>query len=122
MFEVSINGKKVKAEVSFYTATLYEAEFRKDLLKDFFGDVLKIGEQIEVDDDMNVVNIDFEKINWMAANRVLWAARRTADESAPNYNEWSKKTKGVNLWSARDTLAAEVADCFFRADIAEEEA
>lgn len=122
MFEVSINGKKVEAEVSFYTATLYEAEFRKDLLKDFFGDVLKMGEQVEVDDDMNVVNIDFEKINWMAANRVLWAAIKTADETAPNYYEWSKKTKGVNLWSARDRLAAEVADCFFRADVAEEEA
>lgn len=122
MFEVSIDGKKVKAEVTFYTATLYEAEFRKDMLKDFFGDVLKMSEQIQVDEDLNVVNIDFEKINWMAANRVLWAAVKTADESVPYYAEWAKKTKGANLWDVRDALANEVADCFFRPEPAGEEA
>lgn len=121
MFEVSIDGKKVKAEVSFKTAVLYESEFRKDLLKDFFGDALKANEQVEFDDDMNVVNIDFERINWSAATRALWAAIKTADDSAPNYYEWSDETKGVNLWLVRDALAGEVADCFFRADIAEEE-
>lgn len=121
MFEVSIDGKKAKAEVSFHTAVLYEAEFRKDLLKDFFGDALKASEQVELDDDMNVVGIDFEKINWSAATRALWAALKTADESVPNYYEWSKNTKGVNIWVVRDELAGEVADCFFRADVAEEE-
>ena len=34
MFEVSINGKKKMAEVSFYTAQLYESEFRKDIIQD----------------------------------------------------------------------------------------
>jgi len=121
MFEISIDGKKTKVEVTFYTAHLYEAEFRKDMLQDFFGDVLKTEEQIQVDEDQNIVNIDFQKINWLAANRVLWAAIKTADESAPNYFEWSKKTRGTNMWEARDSLAAEVADCFFRADVAEEE-
>ena len=121
MFELSIDGKKVKAEVSFYTAYLYEAEFKKDMLRDFFGDVLKVAEQIQVDENQNIVNIDFERINWLAANRVLWAAVKTADDSAPNYYEWAKKTRGVNLWDARDQLAGEVADCFFRAQLAEEE-
>lgn len=122
MFEVTIDGKTTKAEVSFYTATLYEAEFKKDLLQDFFGDVLKLSEQVQVDDDLNVVNIDFQKINWMAANRVLWAAIKTADESVPYYTEWSKKARGVNMWDMRDVLANEVADCFFRPEPAGEEA
>lgn len=122
MFEVSIDGKKVKAEVSFYTATLYEEEFRKDLLQDFFGDVLKSSEQISIDEDSNIVNINFEKINWQAANRVLWASIKTANESAPSYHAWSKNTKGVNMWEVRDELAGEVADCFFRTELAEEEA
>ncbi|MBQ9005962.1 MAG: hypothetical protein IJ092_06280 [Atopobiaceae bacterium] len=125
MFEVSIDGKKMKAEVSTLTAVLYESEFRKDLLTDFFGDILKTTEQVqvkEVDGEQVVVNVDFEKINWMAALRVLWAAVKTADESAPSFHEWSRKTKGLDLWGIRDELAGEVADCFFRAQAAEEEA
>ena len=121
MFEVTIDGEKVGCEVSFLTAVLYENEFRKDLLKDFFGDVLKMSEQVQVDEDMNIVNIDFERINWMAANRVLWAAVKTADEYAPSYVEWARTSKGANMWSVRETLAAEVANCFFRPGAAEEE-
>lgn len=121
MFEVSINGEKSKAEVSFLTAEIYESEFKKDLLQDFFGDVLKANEQLKVDEELNVVSVDFEKINWMAANRVLWAAVKTADESAPGYRAWARQTKGVNMWEVRDTLAGEVADCFFRSELAEEE-
>lgn len=121
MFEVSIDGKQVKADVTFYTAYLYEAEFKKDMLRDFFGDVLRMSDQVEFDEEQNIINVSFDKINWLAANRVLWAAIKTADDSAPNYYGWSKKVKGVDMWGVRDTLAAEVADCFFRAQPAEEE-
>ena len=121
MFEVSIGGETFEAEVSFYTAALYEMEFRKDLLKDFFGDVLRLSDQVEVDDDMNIVNIDFDKINWMASGRVLWAAIKTADSSTPGDYEWSKTTSGLNLWNIREKLASEVSDCFFRPDAAEED-
>jgi len=119
MFDVKIGDKKVKAEVSFLTPEIYESEFRKDMLQDFFGDVLKMSEQVQVDEEMNIVNIDFARINWMAANRVLWAAVKTADETAPGYRSWAKQAKGVNMWEVRDELASAVADCFFRPDIAE---
>ena len=122
MFEVSINGEKVEAEVSFLTAVLYESEFGKDMIQDFFGDILKMGDQVVLDEDLNVVSIDFERINWMAANRVLWAAIKTADDSAPGYRKWAKQTKGVDMWGIRDELAGEVSDCFFRPSLAQEEA
>ena len=119
MFQVSIDGKKADAEVTFYTAWLYEAEFQKDMLKDYFGEqdfadpVLMDGER--------VVKIDFTKVNWTAITRVLWAACKTADESTPPYKAWMKKAKGANFWELNELLSAEVADCFFRAEAAGEE-
>ena len=116
MFEVDINGKKVKAEVSFYTAQIYEAEFRADIIKDLFGEQ-SFEPQIETDGD-SIVKIDFTKVNWLATAKVLWAAIKTADESTPSYTSWMKATKGLNMWLVSEQLSVEVADCFFRAETA----
>jgi len=120
MFEVSIDGKKVKAEVTFYTAQLYEAEFRSDIIKDLFGEQ-NAGSVIDFSGD-DVIRIDFTKVNWTAMMKVLWAAVKTADDSTPGYTEWMKRTKGLNLWLVQEMIGAEVADCFFRAEAAGEEA
>jgi len=119
MFEVDINGKKVKAEVSFYTAYLYEAEFRSDLIKDLFG-TQDFEPEIEASDG-RLVKVDFTKTNWTAMTKVLWAAVKTADPSAKSYSEWMKSAKGANLWLVGELLSAEVADCFFRSEVAGEE-
>ena len=66
------------------------------------------------------MRIDFTKMNWSAAMKVLWAAVKTADPAAPNYTAWMKNAKGVNLWLARELVGMEIADCFFRASAAEE--
>lgn len=116
MFEVEIDGKKVNAEVTFYTAQLYEAEFRADIIKDLFGEQ-SLEPQLEMDGDA-IVKIDFTKVNWLATAKVLWAAIKTADESTPSYTSWMKATKGLNMWLVSELLSAEVADCFFRADFA----
>jgi len=114
MFEVEIDGKKVKAEVTFYTSYLYEAEFRADMIKELFGKQ-DFEPQFEADGD-TIVKIDFTKVNWAVTAKVLWAAIKTADESTPSYAAWMKATKGLNMWLVSEQLSVEVADCFFRAE------
>lgn len=116
MFETEIAGKKVKAEVSFYTAQLYETEFRSDLIKDLFG-VQDDSTLVEFKGE-EVVRIDFTQINWLATMKVLWAAVKTADDKTPSYTKWMKQTQGVNLWEVRELLSDEIVDCFFRAETA----
>lgn len=123
MFEVEINGKKVNAEVTFYTAVLYEEEFRKDIIQDFFG-VQDSSEALIVeteDGDEPKVSIDFTKVNWASSMKVLWAAVKTANDRTPGYVAWMKKAKGINLWVLREAIGIEMADCFFRAGAAEED-
>ena len=122
MFEIELNSGKRKAEVSFWTAQIYESEFGGDIIKDFFGmqgndDPVTLDENSEA-----VLAIDFTKINWAASMKVLWAALKTADDAMPSYQAWMRSTKGENLWAIRDQLAYEVFDCFFRTAAAGEEA
>ena len=120
MFKVSIDGKPVKAEVTFYTAWLYEAEFSKDLISDFYG-VQDLNPIVSMDGE-NMVKVDFTKVSWLAATRVLWAAIKTANKNAPAYQEWMKRTQGVDIWSLREQLDAAITECFFRSEAAEEDA
>ena len=68
MFTVEIDGKAAKAEVTFYTAYIYEAEFKSDLIQDLFGVQTAdptVGFNVEDDGDgatVKVVSIDFTKI------------------------------------------------------------
>ena len=119
MFEVSIGGETRNAKVTFYTALVYENEFGKDMLKDFFG-VQAIKDPIE--EDGGVVSVDFTQINWSAASKALWAALKTADDSTDPYGIWVKKSSGANMWIVYEQLAAEIADCFFRSEAAGQEA
>ena len=114
MFEIEIDGKKCKAEVTFYTAQLYEAEFRKDLIQDLFG-VQALASPLEMEGEA-IATIDFTKVNWLSTAKVLWAALKTADESTPGYTAWMKSTSGLNMWLVQEQLASEVADCFFRSE------
>ncbi len=122
MFKVEIDGKTVDAEVSFLTLQLYEAEFRADIIQEFFG---VQDDQAPVTYDKNgeaIVKIDFTKIGWSSIVKALWAACKTADPSTPSYSSWMKKAKGVNMWLVRDQLSNELSDCFFRSGTADEEA
>lgn len=117
MFEVEIGGEKVEAEVSFYTAQLYESEFMRDIIQDFFG-VQELSLAEDGSDD-TLLSIDFTKINWSATTRVLWAAVKTADDRTPSYATWSRGIAGVNMFTVRNALVEQLADCFFRAEVAE---
>ena len=119
MFEVEIGGKKVKAEVSFLTAQLYEAEFRSDIIQDLYGLQSFADGEFEFKDG-SIVGIDFTKVRWLEVTKALWAAVKTADPTLPGYSEWVKTTSGANLWEIRDELVNAVNDCFFRAGAPEE--
>lgn len=121
MFEIELGGKTYKAEVTFYTSYLYEAEFRSDLIKDLFG-MQESEDPVSLDGSDKIVSIDFTKTNWIATMKVLWAALKTANPSTPSFANWMKKTSGVNLWLVNEQLGAEVVDCFFHTDVAREEA
>lgn len=127
MFDVEIGGSKVSAEVTFLTAQIYEAEFRSDMIKDYFGK-----EDIVVSDDAassdaamasgngeSVIRVDFTKTNWTAAMKVLWAAIKTANPATPGYGPWARKVVGVNMWEVNNLLTYDVIDCFFRPGAAE---
>lgn len=118
MFEISIDGKMVKAEVTFYTAWLYEAEFGKDLISDFYG-VQDLSPVVSANDDE--FKVDFTKVNWLAATRVLWAAIKTAKTNTPAYQEWMRKTQGIDTWTVRQKLDEAITECFFRTETAREE-
>ena len=134
MFDVDLDGKKVSAEVSFYTAQLYESEFSSDLVKDIFGSqrdgegefmfesVPVTKEDGTVERVTKIVGIDFTKVGWFEVVRALWAAVKTADPTTPGFAIWAKSTKGTNLWEAREKLVEEIDDCFFRSPAAGEEA
>lgn len=128
MFSIDINGTERNAKITFYTAQLYEMEFRADLIQDLFG--IQTAEQaveIEVDGEgeersARIAKIDFTKVSWTAVMKVLWAALKTANPSIPNYTAWMQETEGVNLWLAQELIGNEVSDCFFRAGTAEADA
>lgn len=117
MFTVEFKEGTYDAEVTFYTALLYEQEFSKDMLQDFFG-VQGIDGPIAADGD-SIITIDFTKVNWEASMKALWAAMKTADPSTPSFSEWMKNAKGANLWLIREQLAGEISECFFRSDFTE---
>ena len=132
MFTIETDGAKYDAEVSFDTAVIYEAEFKGDLIVDLYGNVREDSGEFSfepvttTDADgnptttMQMVGIDFTKVPWTAVMKALWAAVKTATPVTPGYAVWSKTVSGVNLWELRDTLMAEVSDCFFRTATAEE--
>jgi hypothetical protein len=116
MFEFEIDGVPTKADVTFHTAWLYEAEFGSSIVSDLFG-----RRSLSADEGSEDLSIDFTKTDWNALNRALWAAVKTADKTVPGYEEWTRRTRGVNLWLVGMVLSAEVADCFFRPSSAGEE-
>ena len=140
MFEVEIGGEKVKAEVTFGTAQLYEMEFRSDLIQDLYGvqtaeptieleepdsddpeAVREFVEKVLEAPEEYIAKVDFTKVSWNAIMRVLWAAVKTADKNAPGYTAWMQKAAGANLWDIQETLGAAVTECFFRPQAARED-
>lgn len=119
MFEIEVGGEAVEADVTFYTGLLYEQEFGGDLVSDFYG--VQDGKPM-VSGEGELVRVDFTKVSWNAAVKALWAAVKTADDSAPGYRAWARRLGGVDAMEARRLLDEAISDCFFRPGAAGEEA
>lgn len=128
MFEVIIDGKKVKAEVSFQTAIIYESEFGSDMLQDVMG-AHKAGEDSIVEfktvegsdgeSQVEVTGFDFTRVNWGSLLKALWASIKTADPSVSGYTAWANNTRGIDMLELNGIISDEIADCFFRSSTSE---
>ena len=130
MFEVTIDGKKVKAEMSFQTAIIYENEFGGDLLQDVMGahkaDEEGIVEYRTVEGangevDVEVTGCDFTRVNWSCLLKALWASVKTADPSVSGYMMWAGGARGIDMLELNGVISNEIADCFFRSSTATKE-
>ena len=108
------NGNEVEVELGFETLVIYEEEFGRDLIKDFFGKTeVPVGD--EADGSEDTVTIDFTQTNWTAITRVVWAGARTAaGDGFPGYREWIRTVSDMNLRQASDTMMPEAIRKFFR--------
>ena len=119
MFDVTIGDKTYKAEVSFYTAVLYESEFQSDIIADLFGVQGRSKNPFSIDGDE--VEVDFTKVGWLSVAKATWAAIKTENAATPSYTSWMKKARGVNFWDLREALIEDASECFFRPETAEAE-
>lgn len=119
MFNVVIGGKEQEAEVTFYTALLYEAEFSSDIIADLFGVQGQDRNPFSFNGS-DLAEIDFTKVSWLSIAKATWAALKTKDASIPSYTAWMKKARGVNFWDLRESLIEDASECFFRSEAAEE--
>lgn len=101
---------------SVYTAVLYEQEFGKELIADYFGDQ-KVRQ--ESDDDGFVLRFSESRFN--EAMKVLWACEKTVDDKVPPFSRWAKEVSGINIFEVNLKLEEIVADAFFRTKIEDSE-
>lgn len=97
-------GKEITPSV--YTLAVYEQEFGSDMLQDLFGGMPAF-------DDENSELALISSVGWLTACKVLWALCRTADDSTPSFNVWSRKYTSVNLMDVFTELMPAISDAFF---------
>ena len=105
---------------SIYTLTIYEQEFKSDLIADFFGDQTVRKSDLEMEDEDVVVTFRFSDTRFAQVPKVLWACLKAADEfGIPSYKEWAKSVTDVDLFDLNNEVAALVGRAFFRAGVAD---
>lgn len=131
---IKIGEEEKEVILSVETLTIYEEEFDRDLIQDFFGVVkIKKDDLIEFDslsDEENssetsdaeetlndgdevALTIDYTTTNWTSITKVLWAGLRTADRSTPAYAAWVKHLGPINLNAINNQLTPECIRQFF---------
>ena len=130
MFKVEIGGKTVEADVTFYTAYLYEAEFTSNIIQDVYGRQgedspqfveMEVSKDEDGDESVKVRSIDFSAVNWTSLLKATWAAIKTVNPRTRGYADWLKDSSGIDLVEIRGELINAIDDCFFRSRASEEE-
>ena len=100
---------------SVLTLTLYEQEFKSDMLQDLFG-------RVTLDDtemgENEIIALDFTRTNWTAVTRCLWACLKTADPALPSFETWASSLDKVNLFNLKEELIPVVMENLFCAGAA----
>lgn len=105
--EFDIDGKKVEGSFTVETLVVYEQEFGRDLVQDYYG------RPTEDEDDGSVI-FDFTKTNWTTITKVMWAAIKTANPKTKPYQKWVKGKTGLNLYDSALKIFEAVQDGLFR--------
>lgn len=119
------NGVEREYEATTYTLVLYEQEFKGDLIKDVFGKVDLRNAQTLLDDDGNIVVIDYTSDNWMAELKAFWAMLKTSEAICrrenrpclvvPSFIEWTQATRSIDMAELSRIVVTELNRGLFRA-------
>lgn len=120
-FQVYYEGSNHAALAGLDALTIYEQEFRADLIQDVYGIVDITEADLEgalkragAADDV-VITIDYTRTNWTALTRAVWACLKSKDESIPSFAVWRKKTEGLNLRELSEAALPVFEETFFPA-------
>ena len=125
------DGTEHEYEATTYTLVVYEQEFKKDLIKDVFGRIDITQAVRNIDDDGNVIAMDYTMDNWTAYPRAFWAMLRTSEEicrregrkheAVPSFVQWCLDTRGIDMGELSQAVFDECQRGLFRAGAADSE-
>ena len=111
------DGTEHEYEATTYTLMVYEQEFKSDLIKDVYGVIdLRKGQNV-VDENGNIIVLDYTQDNWMSYLKAFWAMLKTSEaiarsegrisEPVPSFVQWCLATKDINLADLSKIVFAE---------------
>lgn len=123
------NGVEREYEATTYTLVVYEQEFKSDLIKDVFGKIDLRNAQSLVDDEGNIVVVDYTSDNWIAELKAFWAMLKTSEAIArrenrpclqvPSFVEWCITTRSIDMGELSRIVITELNRGLFRAGATE---
>lgn len=125
------DGTEHEYEATTYTLVVYEQEFKKDLIKDVFGRI-DINQAVRnLDEDGNVIAMDYTMDNWVAYPRAFWAMLKTSEaickregrkcEVVPSFIQWCLDTRDIDMGEISQAVFDECQRGLFRAGAADSE-
>lgn len=123
------NGVEREYEATTYTLVVYEQEFKSDLIKDVFGRIDLRNSQTILDEDGNLVVVDYTSDNWIGYLKAFWAMLKTSEAicrrenrpclAVPSFNQWSLETRSIDMVELSHVVIAELNRGLFRAGAAD---
>lgn len=107
MVKLPIGDKEHDAIFSVWTLTIYEQEFKSDMIKDVLGKITP------TNDDVNYLTASWNTFGWNEISKAAWAAIKAADDTLPSYEQWAKEVDGVDLDAINDVVIPQMLEKFF---------
>lgn len=123
------NGVEREYEATTYTLVVYEQEFKSDLIKDVFGRIDLRNSQTVLDDDGNLIVVDYTTDNWIGYLKAFWAMLKTSEAicrrenrpclAVPSFNQWSLETRSIDMAELSSVVVRELNRGLFRTGAAD---